>query len=77
MFNMTIIKEFPCQNRREAEAEEDSVMREFKSGLNMMRAYLSPEEKKGIHNEYNSMYNKKSLTVLVVVVILTLIKKSF
>ena len=50
-------------------------MREFKSGLNMMRAYLSPEEKKGIHNEYNSMYNKKSLTVLVVVVILTLIKK--
>jgi len=45
-FNMVIIKEFPCKNKREAEAEEDIVIRELKSDLNTNRAYLSPEDRK-------------------------------
>ena len=43
-FNMVIVKEFPCENKRQAEAEEDKVMREMKANLNMIRAYQSPEE---------------------------------
>ena len=43
-FNMVIVKEFPCENKRQAEAEEDKVMREMKANLNMIRAYQTPEE---------------------------------
>ena len=43
-FNMVIIKEFPCQNLREAEAEEDKAMREMKSTMNTIRAFRSREE---------------------------------
>ncbi len=39
MFNMTEIKAFSCSNKREAEAEEDKVMREMKATMNMNRAY--------------------------------------
>ena len=34
MFNMIEVKKFPCTNKKEAEAEEDRVMRELKSTLN-------------------------------------------
>ena len=43
-FNMIVIKEFPCQNLREAEAEEDKVMREMKATMNMIRAFHPKEE---------------------------------
>ena len=46
MFNMTEIKAFSCSCRREAEAEEDKVMREMKATMNMNRAYKSEEDKK-------------------------------
>jgi|DEB0MinimDraft_10_1074344.scaffolds.fasta_scaffold13736_4 hypothetical protein len=52
MFNMVIIKHFPCQNFNEARTEEDKVMREMKSNLNMKRAYVSPEEKQEYLREY-------------------------
>ena len=45
MFNMVIIKEFPCNNKQEALAEEDRCIRETKATLNMMRAYISHDEK--------------------------------
>jgi hypothetical protein len=34
MFNMIEIKKFPCKNKKEAEAEEDRVMRELKATMN-------------------------------------------
>ena len=43
-FNMIVIEEFPCQNLREAEAEEDKVMREMKATMNMIRAFHPKEE---------------------------------
>ena len=58
-FNMTIIKEFPCQNKQEAFAEEDRCIREMKSSLNMMRAYLTPEEKLENHKQYNQLYKEQ------------------
>jgi len=37
-WKMIIIKEFPCENRRQAEAEEDKYMMELKCTLNTIRA---------------------------------------
>ena len=43
-FNMVVIKEFPCENKQEARTEEDRIMRETQSRLNMRRSYLTQEE---------------------------------
>ena len=43
-FKMIQIKEFHCNNRREAEAEEDRVMLELKANMNDHRASRSPDE---------------------------------
>ena len=40
-FKMIQIKEFPCNNKREAEAEEDKVMLELKANMNDRRASRS------------------------------------
>ncbi len=45
MFNIIVIKDFPCNNKQEALAEEDRCMREMKSNMNTIRAYVSREEK--------------------------------
>ena len=43
-FKMIQIKEFPCNNRREAEAEEDIIMMEIKANMNHNRASRSKTE---------------------------------
>ena len=43
-FKMIEIKKFPCTERREAEAEEDKVMRELKATMNMNRAFVKAED---------------------------------
>jgi hypothetical protein len=53
MFNMVVIKPFPCQNKRDAEAEEDKVMREMKATLNSKRAFITPEERIELRKQYN------------------------
>ena len=58
-FNMLVIKEFPCQNKQEVLMEEDKIMREMKSTLNMMRAYLTPEEAVTRYKENKKRYNKE------------------
>jgi len=57
-FNMVIVKEFPCENKRQAEAEEDRIMREMKASLNMVRAYTTEEEKQEKKKEYDKVYNE-------------------
>ncbi len=44
MFRMTEIKAFSCNNKREAEAEEDKLMRELKATMNRHRSFLIQEE---------------------------------
>jgi hypothetical protein len=44
MFNMVELYKFPCENKRQAECEEDRCIREFKSTLNSQRAFVTPEE---------------------------------
>ena len=43
-FNMVVIKDFPCENNRQAEAEEDRIMREMKATMNERRAFHSQKE---------------------------------
>ena len=57
MFNMILVKEYPCDNKRQAEAEEDKCIREMKASLNMIRAFMSPEEKKEQKAEYHQQYD--------------------
>ena len=51
-FNMIIIKEYPCQTKIDLVQEEDRVMRELNTSLNMYRSYLSPEKKIEYTKEY-------------------------
>jgi len=60
-FNMTIIKEFPCQNKQEALAEEDRIIREMKSNMNKIRAYVTPEDVKEQKKQYYEQ-NKEQIT---------------
>jgi|DEB0MinimDraft_10_1074344.scaffolds.fasta_scaffold18310_3 hypothetical protein len=57
-FEMEIIKEFPCENKRQAEAEEERVIRQMKANMNTMRPYVAPEEKQERKSKYNKEYRK-------------------
>ena len=50
-WNMIKICDYPCNNRREAEQEEDRYMILMKSNLHMRRPFQTPETKK----EYNDI----------------------
>ena len=41
-FKMIKIKEFPCGNKRQAEAEEDRVMMEMRASMNEHRSSRTP-----------------------------------
>ena len=53
-FNIIVVKEFPCENKQELLIEEDNMMREMKSILNMRRPHRTNEER----DEYNKQYNE-------------------
>ena len=55
MFRMIQIKEFPCNSRREAEAEEFKVMQELNAVMNRMPSFsgLNDVEKKIKLREWN------------------------
>jgi hypothetical protein len=57
MFKMVQIKEFPCNSRREAEAEEFKVMQELRAVMNRMPSFsgLSVEEHKVKLREWNKL----------------------
>ena len=52
MFRMIAVKTFACSNKREAEAEEDRVMRELKVTMNNNRALLTEQDKKDDKKSY-------------------------
>ena len=63
-FSMIQIKEFPCNNQREAEAEEYRLMHELKSSMNT-RKYSSENrnERIKIHNKHYKETNKEALAI--------------
>lgn len=52
-WDMIIIKTFSCGNKREAEAEENRIMRELKATLNKYRPFITQDEKKEYYKKYN------------------------
>ncbi len=52
MFNMVVIKPFPCQNKQEALTEEDRLIREMKANMNCLRAFVTPEEHIELRKQY-------------------------
>jgi hypothetical protein len=60
MFNMVIIKEFCCENAEQARREEDRIMREMKANMNMIRAYLTEEERTQQNREYSEQYRENN-----------------
>ena len=59
-FNMIIIKEYPCQTRTELLQEEDRVMRELNSSLNMVRAYTDRKQYEKEYREKNKEIKKEN-----------------
>ncbi len=43
-FRMLEIEKFPCKDKREAEAEEDRIMKELKANMNSRGSYLDKKE---------------------------------
>ena len=60
-FNMVIVKEFPCENKRQAEAEEDRIMRQMRSSLNTIRSYQTPEERQERHSITNKVLYQNNI----------------
>jgi hypothetical protein len=59
-FKMVVIKPFPCENKLQADAEEDRVMLEFKSNINNNSAVDSKEQlDNSTIDEYHKEYHKK------------------
>ena len=58
-FNIIVIKEYPCNNKREAEAEEDKVIREAQANMNGRRAYVTPEDVKEYHKQHYELNKDK------------------
>ena len=59
-WNMIKICDYPCNNKREAEQEEDKYMLELKANMNMVRAFLTEEEKKEYKKQYREGNKEKN-----------------
>ena len=51
-WHMIEIKKYPCENRREAEMQEDRIMHELKANMNMIKAFRTEEDKKKYEKDY-------------------------
>lgn len=60
MFQMIEIKKYPCQDKREAEAEEERSRKVLKAKLNTQRAYLSDDDRKMYQKEHNQLKYERS-----------------
>ena len=60
--NWIMIKlyDFPCNSKREAEAEECKTMIELGARLNTNKPFTTEEEKKKYNKEYNKEWHKKN-----------------
>jgi len=58
-WHMIKICDYPCENRREAEQEEDKYMMELKANLNMIRASRTQQEYRDDNKDKIKETNKK------------------
>jgi len=57
---MIQIEEYPCKNKREAEARETYLMKELKSTLNSHKSFTTEKEKKQYSQEYAKTDKRKN-----------------
>ena len=58
MFKMLEVKKFPCNDKREALAEEDRVMKELKANMNAIGAVYDVEKHRQTQKKCNIEYKK-------------------
>lgn len=58
-FKMLEIKKFPCNDRREAESEEDKIILELKANMNTIRASRTQEQWINDNKEHIKQYQKQ------------------
>jgi hypothetical protein len=59
MFVMIEVEKYPCNDKREAEKRENEVMKESKASMNMIKSYITAEEKLEQHRQYNKDNKEK------------------
>ena len=59
MFRMIEVEKYSCPDKREAEKRETEVMKELKSNMNMIKSFVSEDERKDYHKEYREMNKEK------------------
>jgi hypothetical protein len=57
-FQMLEVKKYPCQDKREAEMEEERCRHELKAVLNTRRAFRTDEERKEYQSLHHNQYCK-------------------
>ena len=55
MFDMVLVKKYPCNDYLEARQEEERIRREMNANMNGQRCFRTQEE----HNEYHKIHSKK------------------
>ena len=60
LFKIMIVKEFNCNSKIELLIEEDRIMNDLKSNLNIKRAHITDEEKKEYYKQHNIHYYLKN-----------------
>ena len=58
-FKMIEVEKYPCNNKREAEKKEEEVRLELKANMNMIRCYITEEEKK-VRDAINRKANREA-----------------
>lgn len=58
-FNMILVEDYPCENKRKAEQREQYWKDLLKSDMNKINAYVTEEQKKEYRKEYNKEYRIK------------------
>jgi hypothetical protein len=57
-FTMVVIKQFPCCDKRQAQTEEDRLMRELKASLNMNSAIFDKSKLSQINLKYRESHHE-------------------
>ena len=59
MFNMVLVKKYPCNDHLEAFAEEEKIMREMNANMNHKRCFLSKEEQEEYRKQYYETHKEE------------------
>ena len=59
-FDMKPVKEFPCENKIQLVIEEERIRKDMNANLNTHKSYITEEEKKEYHKEYDKEYRQQN-----------------